>query len=251
MASSTSEFKFELPLGVLIDGKVVQKMSLRQMTGTDRILMANPKFRKNGGEFVTSLLNNCITSIGGDKPNPRTIGNMVVGDRDFLLLKLRQISLEDGDTIHATMRCGICEEVLQVDFDVNDLNINFIDPKKLDIEDDRFIITLKDKARKINIKMKLPTGKDQEKIAPMMQKNPFKANYMMYERCLYEWNGDKGPFSLSFLRDQPTKILDWLEREFEKAQPGPNWDEKVECDECGGDTRVRLSNSDFLIPLQQ
>ena len=253
MASSTSVtgYSFKLPLGLLRDGKVLKNVEIRPMTGNDRVLMASPQFRTNAGKLITALLKNCLVSVEGKSPSPTDVMNMTVGDRDFLLLMLRSISMEEGDVIHASMKCGSCGEQLNdVAFLVSDIPIIEIEAKKLKIEDDKYYINLKHSKFGIDVDLQIVTGREQEKISPLASKNPFSADYKMYELCLARWNEESPPFTHNFIQSQPTKVLDWISKEYKKMQSGPDWNQKVDCELCNGQTQISLANSDFLLPTQ-
>jgi len=254
MASSTGTptYSFKLPLGLLRDGKVLKNVEIRPMTGNDRVLMASPQFRSNAGKLITALLKNCLVSVEGKSPSPTDALDMTVGDRDFLLLMLRSISMEDGDVIHASMKCSACGEQLNdVAFLVEDIPIIEIDTKKLKIEDDKYYVTIKDKKMGVDVDLQMVTGKEQEKISPLASKNPFSADYKMYELCLTRWNDETPPFSHNFVQSQPTRVLDWLAKEYKKTQAGPDWNQKVSCEICNGQTAISLADSDFLLPTQR
>ena len=251
--SSSAQTKgqvFEMPLGLLKDGKLLKDFEIRMMTGQDRVLMANPKYRKNAGQLITALLYNCVLKIGGEEISKKDIMNLTTGDRDFILLMLRTISLPEGDVIHANMNCSSCNEPLYVEFPIDEIDIAKFSEKDFIIEDDKFIVHLKNKKYKVDVKMRLATGADQEKVSPLMDKNPIMANYRLYEECLVEWNGERDIFKMSFLQKQPTLILDWIEKEYKKYMPGPDWNQKIDCEICGAETTLNLANSDFLLPME-
>ena len=252
MSSNVSTFSFELPLGLLKKGKFCKEIELRPMTGQDRVMMANPKSRQNAGYLISNLLKSCIVSIEGSKSSFEDVDNMVVGDRDYLLLMLRTISLPNGDVIHLNMKCGFCEEPLYIELPVDEIPIIKKSTDDFEIVDDKFFaFSAENDDYDISVKMRLATGKDQEDVSTIVSRNPILANYKLYKRCMLEWCGEKGPFDLIFIQNLPAKYLDWMEVEYRKQMPGPDWNYKIDCVVCGADNTINLANSDFLFPRME
>ena len=87
---------FELPSG----GEV----ELREMTGAEEELLTNQRLIRTGGA-VNQVLKNGIVRLGdNDKPSIEDVLDLLSGDRLFILVKLRQISL--GDEVELELTCA-------------------------------------------------------------------------------------------------------------------------------------------------
>lgn len=88
-------YPFTLPSGI--------PSELREMTGTEEELLTNQKLLKNG-EAINQLLRNCLVRLGDTtEVTPTAVLDLLAGDRLFILVKLRQISL--GDALTVTLTC--------------------------------------------------------------------------------------------------------------------------------------------------
>ncbi|MCK7511757.1 MAG: hypothetical protein MZV70_52080 [Desulfobacterales bacterium] len=78
---------FELPSGIEIE--------LREMTGAEEELLTNQRLIRTG-DAVNQALKNCIVRLGdNDEPTVKDVLDLLSGDRLFILVRLRQISLGD------------------------------------------------------------------------------------------------------------------------------------------------------------
>src|SRR5262249_34348279 len=107
-----------LPGGVLDSrGRCFQAVLVRQLTGRDEELLADRRYR-NAAQQVTEFLAQVLVEVPGlDKPVSRElVAEMLIGDRDYLLLRLRQICL--GDQVEQVMRCPMpaCGQKADVEF---------------------------------------------------------------------------------------------------------------------------------------
>jgi hypothetical protein len=97
---------------------------VRQLTGRDEELLADRRYR-NAGQQVTEFLAQVLVEIPGlDKPvSKELVAEMLIGDRDYLLLRLRQISL--GDEVEQVMRCpaAACGQKADVEFLISELPV--------------------------------------------------------------------------------------------------------------------------------
>ncbi|VBB41662.1 hypothetical protein TRIP_B120097 [uncultured Desulfatiglans sp.] len=86
---------FELPSGLEIE--------LREMTGAEEELLTNQRLIRTG-DAVNQALKNCIVRLGdNDEPTVKDVLDLLSGDRLFVLVRLRQISL--GDEVELELTC--------------------------------------------------------------------------------------------------------------------------------------------------
>ena len=86
---------FELPSGLEIE--------LREMTGAEEELLTNQRLIRTG-DAVNQALKNSIVRLGdNDEPTVKDVLDLLSGDRLFVLVRLRQISL--GDEVELELTC--------------------------------------------------------------------------------------------------------------------------------------------------
>lgn len=242
------EHAFELPCGLLREGEVIRDAEITPMTGRVRKNIARPDIRRNGARIIDAVLLACVRSIGGKRVDRQVLDELLVGDRDFLTMKIRQASL--GGRVSAQMQCGSCRERIDFEVDLEEVELYPLQEGDCEIAEDgrtRFF-RIDDPDLGVKAAFRYPAGKDQHAIVPLAQKNPVEANYRMYLLCLEEWNAQTKPFPASFFENLPLNVLDWVDAEFTARMPGPEMEHEVICDLCGTANPMSLEMSDFLFP---
>lgn len=108
-------YPFTLPSGIPCE--------IRELTGAEEELLTNPKLLKNG-DAINQVLRNCLLSLGEKTDVSMTdVLDLLAGDRLFLLVKLRQVSL--GDEMTVTLICPNpqCQATNQVTIHLDDLPV--------------------------------------------------------------------------------------------------------------------------------
>jgi hypothetical protein len=238
----------ELPCGLLRDGAVVREAEITPMTGRVRKNIARPDVRKNGARIIDAVLLACVRTIGGKRVDRQVLDELFVGDRDFLTMKIRQLSL--GDRVSAHLQCGSCRERIDFDIDLGEVELYPLADGACEIAEDgrTRLFRIENPALGVRAAFRYPAGKDQHAIVPLAQKNPVEANYRMYLLCLEEWNGQPKPFPNTFFENLPLNVLDWVDGEFTARMPGPELEHEVICDLCGTANPMSLEMSNFLFP---
>lgn len=116
-----------LPGGLCIDGKQCYKdIQLRQITGKDEELIATGyKLERNNSAIISFLISRCIESIGPiTEITENTVRHLLVADRDYLVLKLRQITF--GNKVRNTVVCQnqSCGKMMDIEFNIDDIPVN-------------------------------------------------------------------------------------------------------------------------------
>jgi len=243
--------RIELPCGLFRDGKAQREAEIVPMTGRVRKNIARPDVRKNGAKIIDAVLLACVREIGGRRVDRQVLDELLIGDRDFLTLKIREVSL--GEVVSAEMHCGGCKE--KIDFQVNLADIKAFPLAEGDCEvaedgTTRVFHVDSDK-HALHAVFRFPSGKDQHAIVPLASQNPVEANYRMYGLCLESWNGQKKPFPPTFIENLPLSTLDFVDAAFASRMPGPELDHEVVCDVCGTANPMSLEVSNFLCPTPQ
>ena len=97
--------------------------ALRELTGAEEELLTNAKLLRTG-EAINQVLRNCLVSLG-DKTEVRMpeVLDLLAGDRLFILVKLRQISLGDEMTLRLTCPNTNCQGINLVPINLEDLPV--------------------------------------------------------------------------------------------------------------------------------
>jgi hypothetical protein len=120
--SPKSDYTFDLPKGYLDEkGQVHREVTLREITGADQEAMLNPSLRNNPAKMLTALLTRVITKLGtlsGGQIDTHVTANMVKSDRDFLILKLKEI--DSGPEMEIDVECPDCSKKFKAMLDISD-----------------------------------------------------------------------------------------------------------------------------------
>ena len=238
---------FELPAGLWRGDKPEKEVRLTELTARIRKEMGNPTVRNNPVQVVSSVLVGCIESIGGVPVTERDLDNMLTGDRDFCLLKIREISL--GSDVNTSFNCPICSGHNRSVIDLQSIAVYDLDEANYeirpDLEPDPRVYRVKKEGSWEAI-FRFPTGMDQKIVMKGANKNPLATQQDLFSRCLLEWNGEK--VFPEHLDNLPIPELNFLEGEIMDALPGPDFNAEVECSLCGAKVPMPMESSDFLFP---
>lgn len=242
-AESLAERRLELPGGVLgADGRCHRMVKVRELTGADEEVLAE---RAAGGAcLVTRFLARVIVGIEGleRSVDEDLVSDMLVGDRDYLLLRLRQMDL--GDHVHQVMRCPspACGKKVDVDFLVSEIEVRRVPEVSA-----AYRVQLGDGTDAVNVSVRLPTGRDQEAMAALAPANPAAANTRLFSRAVLKW-GERGPLDEEAARALPLKHRSQLAAFLERSSPGPDLYLDVQCPMCGADMGASFDLHGFFLP---
>jgi hypothetical protein len=155
--SAWLESSFALPGGILSgdDGSSYRRCRsavIRPLSGHEEAWLAGNRQLPNA-MIVTRLLNSCVVMIDGE-PAPSSVAlRMLVGDRDYLLLQLRRVTL--GDRLSAVIKCPACESKMDIDLDTASVPVEWRPQLEL-----RHSVDVADRI----VSFRLPTGSDQEAV---------------------------------------------------------------------------------------
>ena len=117
-----TEYIYELPKGYVDkDGTLHKEITLREITGADQEAMLNPQLKTNPAKMLTALLARVIVKLGSlDKAKIDTsvTANMFKSDRDFLILKLKEI--DSGPEMDIDVECPDCGKKFKAMLDISD-----------------------------------------------------------------------------------------------------------------------------------
>jgi hypothetical protein len=117
-----TEYTFELPKGYVDEkGQLHKEVTIREITGADQEAMLNPSLKSNPAKMLTALLARVITKLGtleGRQVDTGVTANMFKSDRDFLILKLKEI--DSGPEMEIDVECPDCSKKFKAMLDISD-----------------------------------------------------------------------------------------------------------------------------------
>lgn len=252
---SLAERRVLLPGGLLdAQGRAHRVVRLRPLTGADEELLAD-RAGEGGAAQVTALLARVIERIdglaGSGEAQPVTsalVGAMLVGDRDYLLLRLRQMDV--GDNVHQVLRCRepACGKKADVEFLVSELPV-----RRAERLLPRYALTLDGGSHPLALTLRLPTGDDQQAVAELARSNVAAANTRLFTRIArFADEADAPPADDSAretrMRALPLAARRQLAEFIEQVAPGPDLYIDIACPHCGADLGFDFDLNSFFLP---
>lgn len=229
-----------LPGGLVVNGQVVREVEVQELTGAHEEALARAKLSNNPARFVSTLLQCGVVSLGGHEATRELLLQLLVGDRDALLLGIRratygdEIELEDSN-------CPFCGEGFGLTITLDDIpTVELADPHM----DAVFTIDLR---RDRKARVRLAVGADQEAVMANPDLSMAERNTVLLSRCVVTLTGADG--SERSVTAQPSLVRDGLSipdrskilEELRKRQPGPRLEQITFTHEiCGREVPLPL-----------
>lgn len=169
------------------DGVMHREAELLPLCGREEELLAERGTSSNAA-FITRILNRCLRRIGTISPISEMIArDLLVGDRQYLLLKLREATF--GDQVQATIVCPWpdCGRRIDIDFRLSDVPVvapaDLRPSYRLELSREA---ALRDKAGCAHreVIFRLPAGGDQEIAATLAFHAEEAALIQLLSRCI-------------------------------------------------------------------
>jgi hypothetical protein len=238
-----------LPGGYVDDrGVLHREAELAPLSGREEELLAE---RRSSGSaaLVTVILSRCVRRLGNISPvSAKLARRLLVADRQYLLLRLRAITL--GDQVQATARCpwAECGQKVDIDFSLQDIPI-----KESQTNGPFYTMQLSPEAAlKDNagegyraITFRLPNGEDQEVVSPLLADGEAQAFAILLGRCIQRIGPWDHP-SESLIRRLSPLAQQEIEREMEAVAPKVELTMEAQCPECGRDFAVPFDLQEFF-----
>lgn len=217
---------------------------VRELTGADE---ENITKARNGGigKFIATLLASGTVSVGGEKAGPALLNNLLLGDRDMLLMEIRRATYGD-EIVWEQYSCPWCSQEFRLSITLDEIPIQRLD----DPEQRVFEVELR-RGRKAFAR--LPIGADQEAILAVVDRaTESEQNTLLISRCLIsviEADGSETAvtgnpdFARSLGIVDRQRILDTIE----EKQPGPQYNKvKFTHDSCGKEVPLFIGSGDLF-----
>jgi len=185
----TEEEVFLLPGGYVDEsGTVHDEVQLSSLTGLDEeVLLATLDPGTCAATVVTTLLARCVKRVGSlEHVDASLIRELLVADRDYLIMKLRLLTL--GPRVDCVLRCPDpdCGQLMDLTIDLDELEFEFKPVKQRYVT----IQLLGGAARPESdglagsVEIRFPNGADQEVCAPLFSIDKEAALAELLSRCI-------------------------------------------------------------------
>jgi hypothetical protein len=220
---------FVLPGGYCDDAGVTRReVQLTPVTGWEEEYLSTVPAATPSANVITQLLVRCVRRVGDlanvDAP---LIRRMLVGDREYLILKLRQMTI--GNNLRVILECQYaeCGKNMEIGIALDELAIG-----ERPVTSRGFTVELASGGR---LEFRLPTGEDQEQLAARAEQ-PECVNELL-SRCILS----KGPgMDLDEIGPQ-------IEERMEQLVPQVALELEGKCPECGRDFSSAVDLPAFVL----
>lgn len=232
------------------NGVIHTEFEYREMNGTDEEAIAKPKVKSSGSMITRVLLERCIIRIGtieksSVKPSEWTdiIQSLAIGDQDFAMLKIRELSL--GEEFEVTHKCPTCKTKINSVFTLDELPlVPYNGLEEVEFELPRGYKDKDGKIHKTGV-MRHATGLDREVLDKMVSQNPSMANTLLLARCIKSLG--TAPITDDLLRNLSMKDRNYLFALIRDISFGYDVsDFEIECPNCERELNISFNQTDFL-----
>lgn len=246
MMEGLGENEFLLPVGYKdSDGVIHRVVTLTPMTGETEEAIADPKISNNGGKVFTTLLHSVVERIGTlPKVTKEVIRDLTIIDRDFLILKNRQVSI--GDEVEYVDECPSCKGKNDVTIDLSHIDVQYMES-----DEREFTFELPNGYRDANgtihkeITITLPTGRVQEKVAQIVRANPAQATTALLQLITLKL-GTLEFINPDVFKKMTKKDRDFISKQISEMGAGVKFSTEVTCSNCGSEFTTSIPLSSLL-----
>ena len=229
--TSPSDTTVNLPGGfITATGEVVRTAEVRELNGKDEEAIAKAL---NMSKALVTILYRGTVKIGNETATENVIDQLLIGDRDSLLLGILKVTF--GNTVDIQSYCEGCLEykTIQVDLDVDIKSKILVDP----INDRSFTV----KGKKLEFSVRLPDGYVQKKLIDGTGKNAAELSTIVLEGTVTRI-GDSPVYSAAQVQALSVSDRRVIIDEINNRAPGPQFaDVNVKCPDCEGEVLVPIN----------
>lgn len=225
-----SDNEVVLPGGYISPGGLLAKSAeVRELNGADEEAISRAG---SLGKSLTTILQRGVVTVGEEAVGKYTLDDMLSGDRDALLLAIRQATFGNSVEYRSICACGE-DQVVEIDLSKD------VPTKELDNPIQDRLWTTKTKAG--DVVLALPNGSTQKQLVEAMDKTTAELGTVLLAGCVQSIGGQTSTGNSSVLKlgmaDREKLIAEIVEK-----NPGPRLGEvKKACQACGEDMETPLS----------
>lgn len=225
-----------LPAGYIdAHGHLHKRVKLMPLRGYEEEMLAQGDYSST--TLVSKLLSRCVKRIGDITEITLSVVNkLTVGDRQYILLMLRQLTF--GDRVQASLLCPWpnCGAGVDIDFKISGIPITSCKHQAyyhLQIERFSTATTLGLSTEPmLTIQYRLPNGADQEVISnSLANSNEASAALTLLSRCIKRFDVVDHP-SVDWLAQLTPDIRQKIEQDMESRAPNLELTMDVKCQDC-------------------
>ncbi len=238
----------QLPGGLFDTAGVRQREAeLAELNGRAELLLSEQTM-SDLPTLTTLLLSqvlrriNSLTVENHDQTAVALARSLLVADRHYLLLKLREATV--GDHIQLTIVCPqpTCQAKIDIDFRTSEIPVKEGDPagpcysillSPLAAQESRLIQAEAADLHARQILFRLPNGADQEALAPILAVDEAQAAHLLLQRCIQRIGTHAGPPTSAEIAQLSPQAQTEIELAMEAAAPQVALTMEGECPECG------------------
>jgi len=219
-----------LPAGLARDdGSVVRDVEVQELNGAHEERLAKTRSTGDPGRYLRTLLNCGVVEIGGQQATEDMLDDLLVGDREYLVLAIRTATY--GPEIEVgSMICEGCEEPFDMVVSSDDITLRPFTGER------QFEVPLR---RGGHATVRLPNGADQEAYLTEVNATDSERNSVLLARCVLAVTDATG--DVQSVAGFPSLVRDGLGivdrqsilKAINNRQPGPRYDEVEYVHECG------------------
>lgn len=240
----SSQGGYTLPCGYLSpEGALYRKIEIREMTGAEEDILASKNTK--AADKMHMIMSRCVTRME-DESDPAKIAHMVeslpVGDRLFLLMAIRQVTLGDEYFFRAKCPNDQCAKESVYGVLLSELEVKQSpDPMK------RIFDTILPKSQ-IPVRFRLLTGRDEATIGTKAGSADALSLAMLIRIELF--NGK--PPTLGDIKGIGLKDRQFMRSMFDGVDGGIDTETEMTCSHCGTEFKkdVDVAQSGFFFPQE-
>jgi len=227
------------------EGLPHREVELAPLTGFDEEFLAGVDSAGGCASLVTALLTRCVKRVGRlERVTTSLVRDLLVGDRDFLMLKLRETTF--GKKLDAVLYCGDsnCGKPMDVT-----LNIDDFAPEAKPVASRFFALDLpvpESRSDKFSVEFRLPTGADQEATALSVANGEEPVIDPLFARMIARVN-EETRVDQDLVGSLPAALKLAIEAEMEKLAPQLTIELEIVCVECKKTFSTLLDLSSFFL----
>lgn len=240
---------WQLPGGYVdASGGIHRDVTLSPLSGHEEELLADSG-KGSSAYLVTAVLNRCIHSIGTISPLSEEMArNLLVADRQYLLLKLREVTF--GENVQTTILCPWpgCGQKVDIDFSLKDIPVEestFKGPVYTVKLPPGAVFSDKQGEEHREIAFRLPNGGDQEALSSVVAENEALALTKLLERCIKKIGPFENPGN-DLIAELSSKARMEIEKQMDKVAPKVDLTMGAKCPECGREFTLPFELQDFF-----
>lgn len=230
--------------GGLVDehGAVHRAAELAPLSGREEELLATLAGTP-AAELASEVLARCVRAVGAVRPvTPEVARRMLVGDRLFLLLRLREASF--GSRVEGRLGCPWCGARVDLDFSTADVPVKESPATTLVHRLELSAADVDDGVAGV-LEFRLPNGGDQEALASLVSKDPGEALTALLERCVAGAGvpAEEAARAVGRLTDAGRRSV---QRAMDERAPAVELEMELRCPECGRDFTAPFDLQEFV-----